>query len=481
MFYMHNLILCFFFLGFLYFPAQVFPKKNVGVKKKLSDSPQAPKKKAEYPVIVDFRKISFSEGLENLLKNNAKIHQSNAQVLSFEALRKEADGAGYPQLTLLSFVAPVYEVRGNALKAERNYSNWGPLVHGQAQLVWPVFTFGRLANARSAADNAIDAGRHLKESQINKTMFEYKQLYLQLILLRRFHAILKEANEKMQIILEKADEAFSSGEGEVQRKDIARLKIFDLELKKLNAEWSMNHHSATLALSHYMGFEEPADAVDTDFPKVDKDAPVLARLLEEGMKQNPDFKAIQSGLRARYYQIETEKGGLLPVLFLGAQYEQNYSPMADYQNTPYAWDPYNRGWGGVAFGARWELDWGKVKAKEAKAKAEYEELKARANEARTGIPLKISAAFYDLTRQRKYLELSRSKYKEASKWSISEMSAYSSGVGDTRDLLEALGALMMAEKEMADAEYQYCLAWAKMSLEVGDGALLKDWVKSDAE
>ncbi|HNE18889.1 MAG TPA: TolC family protein, partial [Turneriella sp.] len=195
--------------------------------------------------------IRFSEGLTQLLKNNAKILGSKAQILSFEAIRTEASASDLPTLSFLSYVAPIYEVRGDATRSVDNFSKWGPFLHGELQVVYPVFSFGRIKDAKQAASHAVEGGRFLHESQINKSIFEFKQLYMQCILLNRLRSVLDDANDKMKTILGHAEKLYKKGTGEVQRKDLTRLRLFALELQRFNAEWHASKKTAGLALGHF--------------------------------------------------------------------------------------------------------------------------------------------------------------------------------------------------------------------------------------
>lgn len=419
--------------------------------------------------------IRFAEGLTQLLKNNAKILESKAQILSFEALKTEAGASDLPTFSLLTYVAPIYEVRGDATKSTSDFSKWGPFIHGELQVVYPVFSFGRVKDAKQAASHAVEGGKLLHESQINRSVFEYKQLYMQIILLQRLRTVLDDANEKMKTVLARAEKLYKKGTGEVQRKDLTRLKLFDLELQRFQAEWIANKKTAGLALGHFLGEKESLLVLESDFPKIEEATRALEQLIAEAHKTNPDLKAVSEGMQARRHQVEMEKGGNLPVLFVAGRADMNYTNMRDYQQSTYAFDPFNRNIFAVVFGAKWDLDFGNTKARTQKAEAELEKMQAKQNEAETGIPLKIAMAMWDFEKQKMQMEITQNKYKEANKWSLSEMTAYTTGTGSAKDLIEALGAQLLVEKELAETEYNLCLAAAKLAMEIGDQGTLKSW------
>ena len=425
--------------------------------------------------LVAEKPIRFSEGLTLLLKNNAKILESKAQILSFEALKTEAGASDLPTFSLLTYVAPIYEVRGDATKSTSDFSKWGPFVHGELQVVYPVFSFGRVKDAKQAASHAVEGGKLLHESQINRSVFEYKQLYMQIILLQRLKTVLDDANEKMKTVLARAEKLYKKGTGEVQRKDLTRLKLFDLELQRFQAEWVANKKTAGLALGHFLGEKESLLVLESDFPKIEEATRALEQLIAEAHKTNPDLKAVSEGMQARRHQVEMEKGGNLPVLFIAGRADMNYTSMRDYQQSTYAYDPFNRNIFAMVFGAKWDLDFGNTKARTQKAEAELEKMQAKQNEAETGIPLKIAMAMWDFEKQKMQMEITQNKYKEANKWSLSEMTAYTTGTGSAKDLIEALGAQLLVEKELAETEYNLCLAAAKLAMEIGDQGTLKSW------
>ena len=84
-------------------------------------------------------------------------------------------------------------------------------------------------------------------------------------------------------------------------------------------------------------------------------------------------------------------------------------------------------------------------------------------------------AMWDFEKHKVQHEISQNKYKEANKWSLSEMTAYTTGTGSAKDLIEALGAMVVTEKEVAEAEFNLCTAAAKLAMEIGDQSTLKAW------
>lgn len=421
--------------------------------------------------------ISFSQGLDILLKNNAKIFQSNSVVLQFKALEAKAKGAALPSWSLLAALAPVMGGKGNAVTGETTPKKWGAMFLGEAEFLVPVFAFGRIRNSKKAANLGVSAALHLKQDKVNNMIFAYKKVYLSLILLQRYKSILDDAKEKLDTVISQAKELYAKGEGKVQTKDISRLKIARIELLKLEEEWQLNQKTASLGLGHLLGKRDMLSISDTDFPSSAQEIKTLDVFIRQGYEKNPLWQAANLGVRASNLQLKAQKRINYPVVAVGARLNGAATSGHTNQKSPYAYDQYNMIEGTVFIGARWQFDFSKQKSEVGKAQAKLTELEGSRLEAYTGIPFEISVAYWKIEKFKKNWRLSMKKYKEASKWALSELNAYSLGATDAKDLLEAFLTMNMAAQEMAQAEYDYNLALAELALKVGENMELQKWEK----
>ena len=423
----------------------------------------------------NFVTISFSEGLKKLLKKNANLLYNKANILTFEAYQDQVNYALVPKMSILSFIAPNFGSTGNSLHSVKDYTVWGPTLSFQAQVIWPFYSFGKIALAKKAAKQGVAASKHLYEGKVNQAIFEYKKLYLSLIALKQFKRVIEEAKKQGNEILSEAQKQYATGEGDILRKDISRLKIYTLEIQKLEEEHWANQNSARLALAHLLGEKKFYESKDDEFPDIETDALLLKDLIDLSFKKKPGLKSLRLGILARKNLFEIEKKGLLPVFFIGAQGVANYTSVREKQQSSFAFDPYNELTAGIAAGLRWDVDWGKYKSKMKKAQAAYQKILAQKKQADSGYPLEISVAFWDMHKKRNIQKLSQKKLKEARRWSISEYNAYSSGLGSAKDLVESLATYYLTKREVVESAYNYLVAWATLSLKIGESSMLKDW------
>jgi len=418
--------------------------------------------------------ISFDQGLKLLLKNNAQLMKNKAILLSFEANIDRAKN--YPRLGIMAFVAPVFETNGNALNTTKDYYKWGPYVHTEASLIWPIFNFGSIDYAKQAAKQGFLAKKKENLSKLNEVIFQYKKLYLSLIYIKKLNIVLNNANKQIFKILSYAKKQYNLGTGKVKRKDLAKLNIFYIEIQKLREEIIVNKKISLRAISHYLNKQDIIDVKDNDFPENKQDVFPLEKLISYGRKNNPKIKAIRHALKAYKSTLKLNKALSLPVFFLGLKGSYSYSNVREDQNSTFANDRYNDYYGAIAIGAKWNFDFSKSTSKRKKSKSKYKEFLALQTEAKTGLPLKISIANWKRDKFQKFISFSQKKMKEASRWLLFEKTAYETGVGDSKDLLEALSAYLFSQKEIVESEFNLNVQIAKLALEIGNAQQLKKWI-----
>lgn len=421
--------------------------------------------------------IDFSEGINTLLKSNAKILQSESVVLEFRALQEQAKGSALPSWNLLMALAPVIGGQGNAVNGTYTPKKWGALFLGEADFVVPIFSFGRIRNAKKSSALAVDASHYMRQEEVNATIFQYKKLYLSLILLKRYRKILDDAKEKLDKVLEQAQDLYAQGKGVVQQKDLARLKIVSYEFQKWEGEWQLQYNRARLGLGHLLGKSTMVNVKDDDFPSVTNEKKALDFFVKAGYEKNPQWLAANVGVRAAELWLKSEKKINYPVIAVGARLRGAVSSAHENQQSPFAYDPYNFIEGTIYLGARWQFDFSKQKASVLKAQAKFKQIESQKLQATTGIPFEIASAYWSIEKFQGQWHLAMKKYKEATKWAFSELNAYALGATEAKDLLEAMVAMNLAAREMAEGEFNYHVALAELSWKVGEYTGLTQWQK----
>lgn len=165
---------------------------------------------------------------------------------------------------------------------------------------------------------------------------------------------------------------------------------------------------------------------------------------------------------------EAERLANYPVVALVGQLEAKWTPVRTHSPNPFHYDPYNQLNGGVAVAMQFDLDPAKAKAKGDTAQALVEQVDGLAKFASTGIPLEVRKCRDDLAQAERILAVSDAGTMAAKKWMVFAAAAYTAGTGETKDMLEGLGAFMQAKKGSADALLNVHMARAQLSLATGE-------------
>ncbi len=418
--------------------------------------------------------ITFEEGLKKLLSANAAIDREKASLISFEANVDRVKNLWVPSVGITTFVAPAYATEGNALSSSNDYSRWGPAYYGQITVVMPVFSFGASTEARYAAEHGLEAGKSLTEGTINENIYQYKKLYLSVILLKKLEILLADARKKMEEAVTSANERYQAGDTNIKRKDLAKIMMYSHELDTMAYQVSIQKANALWAIGHYLGERRSYDVADAEFPDVEMELENLESWLSR-FGANPQYRAAISGVAAYKHSLELEKKKSLPVLFIAGMGSYSHTKVREDQQSIYARDPYNEFTGAVVAGARWEFDWGKQHAEQKKAHSNYLKAMSQKREADTGIPLKILMAYNNVDYSYHKWKNEQNKFKEAGKWFVAEWSAFSTGTGSGEDTMEAMAAYYLSEKNIYESEYQYLLAIAELMQVIGDRVSLSKW------
>jgi outer membrane protein TolC len=428
--------------------------------------------------LIAAEKIDFNSAASIFLNKNASVLKSKAAILSYQALQARADSLSEPKFTLISYVAPIFEAKGDALSVTRDYSKWGPIIGADAEVIWPLYSFGNITKLEEAAFSARTAGEAIAKSEINSHLYDFKEIYLGLVMLKRLKPVLDEADSTIKKVLKEAQQRYQQGDGEIQQRDVARIQVFAAEVEKYLSEWRTRKSQGELALGHLLGRTVPVKIIEEDFPELELEGAGFKLLVDRMWETNPDWQAISEGLRAREGQLDAAENSGLPVFFIGGRASAAATAMRTNQDSSFAQDPYNIISAEVGFGFRWKWPGSEEESEVLNAKAEVEKLQAQKAEAKSGLPLQVFIAKQDLDHADNLWTLSATKLKAASRWSISELTAFETGVGEPKNLLEGFAASLLAEKEVIEAQYKYCLAWAKLAAAVGDQAALSAWEAS---
>lgn len=487
-------------------PSTVDAKQTLG-RQKISrgmraSQPQTPK---AIPIDLQAGPLSVEDCVRYALGSSATIEQEKAQVDVMQARLQRIEAVYYPKLTATAFIAPMFTVEGDATTADvtrryKSIEDWGPYTKLKAQLVWPLYTFGRAENGKKAAGYAVQASQAKVREVENVLAREVRKLHAHHLFALGLQRSMDDAEELLGKAQKQAQDAYDGGTGEVSQTDLMRLRVVAQEVAKQKRNLVDLRAMTLSALKHAMGLahnaplqlkakrlSRPPKALpglhaaksrpNSHAPKaesfVQKDAAEkvltwdLVRLIRFGAEQRPEWAQLDAGEQATAALARSHALAWAPTLFVAGEFEAAWTPTRDDSPNPYHQDPYNLVRAGGALGFNLDLDWASSRAQGAEAKAQNKGLQALRRFAQTGIPLQIRNAFVERARFAELCRLGAIQVKAARKWRTFAAAAYASGSGEARDLLEGVASHLQSKAAYAQHVRDYHVSTAELLLAVG--------------
>lgn len=406
------------------------------------------------------------------LRQSAPAAQAEAKVRLVKARLAEVEANYGPQLQALTFLAPMFTVRGDAFAptVERAYGwrDWGPYAHLEARLAQPLYTFGRV----EAGERAARAQVRVEQARVRVAhaaiAAEVRTLYHLHLFALSMRPTLDLAKRTVDEALTQAEAMYAAGKG-ITQVDLGRLRYGEAEIIRLTRIADDGAALALEALKHTMGVPRttPITLAWERLPRPEGDALSLAAVLKIAADARPEWQMLTDGATAALSLEDAERLADAPTVFVAGTFNVDWTPTRDGSDNPYHNDPFNRINGGVAVGLQWDFQPLRSRARAQVAQARGAEVTALRAFAQTGIPLEVSRAHQAVTQQRALIETSRGAVKATRKWVTFAGSAWQTGTGDARDILDGLVALLGAKRTYYDHLRAYHDAQADLARAIG--------------
>lgn len=418
-------------------------------------------------------KRTLAQCVNVALAGSGQVQEAEGKVAEWQGRLDEVKAIFYPKISAIAFVAPIFGIKGLVTDSDvqRQYDRWGPYFKLDALLMQPVYTFGQ----QSAGENAARERMRVEEARLqatrNAVALEVARYYYLYLYVQSVRPSLESTRKILDDALESAQEMYDEGSGKVTMPDLQKLKYVSTELDKYRVQADIGSGLALAALKHTMGRPEtePLELADAVLPPAPKeDLLPLPVYVQKAWDRRPEALQIKHGRAAALSLEEAERLANYPIVAVVGQLSASWTAVRTDQNNTYAYDPYNDLTGGIAVALKWDLDPMKANARGNAARALVDQVDGLAKFAKTGIPTDVRRCRDDLEQARKFLALSEAGATATRKWMLFAAAAYASGTGETKDLLEGLGAFVQAKKSFYDSLLAVHMARAALAVATGE-------------
>ncbi|MBI4125077.1 MAG: TolC family protein [Deltaproteobacteria bacterium] len=410
-------------------------------------------------------RLSLEDCLALAEANNAKLEAGDYAIEGSEWQVNEAKARFKPVLEVTDRMAPVPTDAQNAaesfFRGDITFFNQTKVGVGL-----PVYAFGKLSTAKNLAAQGVEAAKNQKERAREEIHHDVKRLYFGILFGKEIVDLTDDAIGKIDNQLAKEEE-----DPEHSPYDIAKLKVFKLELEKRQEEARIKSDLAREALKVQMGL--PAEQTVALKEKYLEPVPQKIHgkdfYLGKAETDRAEMELVEIGVAAKALEWQLEKRKLLPNVGLGGFFEigrttdtiRNLSVSDDFSN------PFNYTRAGVGLEIRGEFDIHRSRAKIKRLQSEHYKALTEAALAKRGMALEIEEAYGEALQGAKNLDRAEERKKLARQMLFLSKSNIEVGVGDEEEYTDALQLVLLTKSEYFKAVFDYNVALAKLEWKAG--------------
>jgi outer membrane protein TolC len=331
----------------------------------------------------------------------------------------------------------------------------GVAILGGVQIIQPIFTWGLIDNARAAAEHGVRATQAGVDVKSTEVALRVKQAYWGVVTANMIKAFIDDVRLQVDDALARTERLIEGGYA--TEVDVYRFRIGYSELDKASNLVDKTLAIARSALAVWTGRPEntAVEPADRTLPTKMEDLEKVERFVEEGLAKRPEFVQLAEGIKAKQNLVEVERKKRYPLFFVGIAGTSAYATNRDRLQNPYVVDPLYH-WGiGPVLGFKYELDFGIAAGKIKEAEAEVQKLEALRQYALDGVPLQVRDTYGTVLEAKRNVVALDAAFQNANKMLVAATLNSDVGVGEPRDLADAVISYAKSKAEYLQALYAY--------------------------
>ncbi len=415
---------------------------------------------------------SLEECIQKALEFSPKLKELQQEVEMAKARLAEAKGYQWPQLEVLALTGPAPKARGNQIESpHRNDRIHGLGIFGSIEIkaVQPIYTFGKITEAKKAAAHGIEVDRSRLIQKAADIAVEIKKYYYGHLAALEGKRLVNEIEGYLDRTIERTKRLLEQGSEHASELDLYKLEAFQGMLATYREKAEKNIALSKEALRTFMGLGKDADfrLKETSLRPVEVKIGDLDFYARKSRELRPEFTQLREGIAAKRALVEFERADYYPKVFAMAFYSFSEATERDRVTNPWIYDYFRHRFGGVVLGLKWNLDFGITRARVDMARAEQLKYERLRDYAEVGIPLQVEKTYRELMEAKRNIEATERAYKSARKWMVGAVMNYDMGIGEARDAGDAIVAYGKIKEDYIMAVYNFNLGYANLLQSAG--------------
>lgn len=307
----------------------------------------------------------------------------------------------------------------------------------------PLYTGGRISNARKAAQKLGEVERSGQKILVNEIVSQVFQAYYAYQILMETRAFIEKSKAEVSTFRQVLEIMSESEEPEGEEKQwglyFLELDEFQLTFKGLELKVDDMMHSTLKWLSFAAGFEEPlaAESLSPSILPVQLDT--LDHYLVLARSENPQLQKVRKGIEATEFLVKKEKSERKPIIGIEAFYDRIWDGIA----------AFPRENAGARLGMTMPLfQGGEVKARVAQKQSRCRELKDLQTFLGQYLQTQTETLYHELENLKTRMELDLEKEKIIEERVSLALFGFKNGMSDFDDYRNAFISRSFAFSEM---------------------------------
>lgn len=411
--------------------------------------------------------------IERVIRFHPELGEYKRDIEIYKAKLNQAEGAIFPQIELMAIGGPSPKAEKEAISPEIRTDVKSTTINGvfgmlTMQVLQPIYTFGKISGYKTAAEGGIKVSEAELEKKRSELILKTKELYWSLTLVRDLRILAKEIKEEIEKAIKKTEEDLKKDIPSADELTLYKLKTYYGEIKRNLNEIDKNEAIIVEAIKFMTGIplSQKVNIITTSLKYeeayINKD-----EMINKAFSLRPEIIQIREGLKAKEALVAVEKSNLYPQIFTLLKANLSGATNRDKIHNPYISDPLNSSYIAAVVGMKLNIDFGITKGKIKEAQIEYEKILEKKKLAEQGIPVQITKAYLEYLEATKSAKDMEEAYQNAKKWLVTADANLDMGVGETKDLADAVLAYATTRVNHLKALYNQKMAMANLLLASG--------------
>ncbi len=396
------------------------------------------------------REFTLNELITIAIKNNKEIKSLREEKEYYRGKYIEAASAYYLPYINADIMAggPIANQKKevNRVTDASNFgymgidSGFGYLIKSSIDLIYPIYTFGKLGSLKEAADFGVESAEANLRAKEIEVAVQVAQAYYGLILFNDILSVLSDGEKRLKEARKKLRELLEKEEGNVTEKDLFKLDYYSSELYFRIAETKKGLELARSSLRTLCTIEENIETAESSLEANTSEEINLTEYIIKSRDNRYEIKALRNLKKAMEQLAQAQKRAYFPDIFIGGGLRFSHSNFDFDENNPWIRDDFNYFGFAVGLGAKVNLEIGSKYGKEVQTYAQFMKYQYLEEALIGAVELQTKKLFEEYTEAKNNFETYSKGEKAAKKWLTTETMNYNIGLGDTKGLIDALVA-----------------------------------------